>query len=72
MGGLLHGAGENVSQDWRYGMILTYSLGWVRQEENQYLDVPTARLKELTDEEKRIAGFEMYSALGFYDPSIQF
>ena len=34
MGGLLHGAGENTSGDWRYGVILTYSLGWVRQEEN--------------------------------------
>ena len=43
MGGLLHGAGANTSRDWRYGVILTYSLGWVRQEENQYLDVPRER-----------------------------
>ena len=28
MGGLLHGAGSNTSEDWRYGVILTYSLGW--------------------------------------------
>lgn len=71
MGGLLHGAGENTSNDWRYGVILTYSLGWVRQEENQYLDVPGSRVAELTPEEKHIAGFDMYSALGFFDPSIQ-
>jgi ectoine hydroxylase-related dioxygenase (phytanoyl-CoA dioxygenase family) len=37
LGGTLHGAGANVSNDWRYGVILTYSLGWLRQEENQYL-----------------------------------
>tara|TARA_B110000977_G_scaffold190114_1_gene260501 strand:+ start:906 stop:1139 length:234 start_codon:yes stop_codon:yes gene_type:complete len=33
--GTLHGAGANTSLDWRYGVFLTYSLGWVRQEENQ-------------------------------------
>lgn len=70
MGGLLHGAGANTSQDWRYGVILTYSLGWVRQEENQYLDVPRERMAELSPEVRRIAGFDMYSALGFYDPSV--
>ena len=71
MGGLLHGAGENSSQDWRYGVILTYSLGWVRQEENQYLDVPPERLAELSPEVKRIAGFDMYRALGLFDPTVR-
>lgn len=70
MGGLLHGAGENTSQDWRYGVILTYSLGWVRQEENQYLDVPPERLAELSPEAKRITGFAMYRGLGLFDPSV--
>lgn len=70
MGGLLHGAGANTSQDWRYGVILTYSLGWVRQEENQYLNVPKERLAELSPEARRTAGFDMYRALGFYDRSI--
>ena len=68
-GGLLHGAGANTSQDWRYGVILTYSLGWVRQEENQYLDVSAERLAELSPEVKQIVGFDMYQALGLYDPS---
>lgn len=70
MGGLLHGAGANVSSDWRYGVILTYSAGWVRQEENMYLDVPPERMNELTPEVRKIVGFDMYSALGFYDPSL--
>lgn len=69
-GGLLHGAGANSSQDWRYGVILTYSLGWVRQEENQYLNIPPARLAELSPETKRLVGFEMYDALGFFDPDV--
>jgi ectoine hydroxylase-related dioxygenase (phytanoyl-CoA dioxygenase family) len=70
MGGLLHGAGANTSQDWRYGLILTYSLGWVRQEENQYLDLPQARIAELSPEVRRIVGIDMYGALGFYDPTV--
>jgi ectoine hydroxylase-related dioxygenase (phytanoyl-CoA dioxygenase family) len=69
LGGTLHGAGPNTSRDWRYGVILTYSLGWLRQEENQYLHVPPERLAELSPEVRRIAGFEMYEALGLVDPS---
>lgn len=70
LGGTLHGAGPSTSDDWRYGVILTYSLGWLRQEENQYLDVPKERLAELTPEVRRLAGFEMYDALGFHDPAV--
>lgn len=69
-GGLLHGAGANTSEDWRYGVILTYSLGWVRQEENQYLNIPRERFEALSPEIRKLLGFDMYSALGFYDPSV--
>jgi len=70
MGGTLHGAGANTSRDWRYGVILTYSLGWVQQEENQYLDVPPERVAELSPELRRIVGFDMYAALGFHDRAV--
>lgn len=70
LGGTLHGAGANTATDWRYGIILTYSVGWVRQEENQYLDVPAARLHQLTPEQRKLIGFDMYDALGFYDPAL--
>ncbi len=65
MGGTLHGAGANVSDDWRYGVILTYSLGWVRQEENQYLSVPPDIAKRLSPELRDMIGYKMYRALGF-------
>ena len=71
MGGALHGAGANTAQDWRYGIILTYSVGWVRQEENQYLNIPPERLAELSPEIRQITGFDMYRALGFYDRSVR-
>ncbi len=70
-GGTLHGGGANTSLNWRYGVILTYSLGWLRQEENQYLNVPKHVLEALSPKQKSIAGFDMYRALGFYDPRIE-
>ena len=30
LGGTLHGAGANVTEAWRQGVILSYSLGWLR------------------------------------------
>ena len=65
LGSTLHGAGANVSQDWRYGVILTYSVGWVRQEENQYLDVPPDIAATLSPDLRRMIGYDMYRALGF-------
>lgn len=65
LGGTLHGAGANTSSDWRYGVILTYSLGWLRQEENQYLDVPPEVARTLTPELRDLIGYRMYHALGF-------
>ncbi|MEE9296943.1 MAG: phytanoyl-CoA dioxygenase family protein [Phycisphaerae bacterium] len=40
MGSLWHGGGANRSNGPRMGLINTYSLGWLRQEVNQYLAVP--------------------------------
>ena len=39
-GSVLHGGGANQTQNDRVGMNLTYCLGWLRQEENQYLSCP--------------------------------
>jgi len=40
LGTTVHGGGANRSQAPRAGLINTYALGWLRQEENQYLNVP--------------------------------
>ena len=71
LGGTLHGAGANTSQDWRYGVILTYSLGWLRQEENQFLDVPAHVAEELSPELLDMTGRAMHGALGFFDGRLQ-
>jgi hypothetical protein len=71
LGGTLHGAGANESDEWRYGVILTYSAAWLRQEENQYLDVPPDVAASLSSELQRMIGYKMNGALGFHDPSVR-
>ena len=70
LGGTLHGAGANVSDGWRYGVILTYSVGWVRQEENQFLDIPPAAAATMSQELLELTGRTMCGALGFFDPRV--
>lgn len=65
LGGTLHGAGANTANDWRYGVVLTYSCGWLRQEENQYLDVPPDVARRLSPALRDIIGYKMHQALGF-------
>ena len=65
LGGTLHGGGANTSNAWRYGIILTYSLGWLRQEENQYLDIPPEVLATLKPELQALTGHVMHGGLGF-------
>lgn len=40
LGSTWHGGGANRSTEPRMGLINTYSLGWLRQEVNQHLEVP--------------------------------
>jgi len=64
----LHGAGANVSDNWRFGVFLSYSLGWLRQEENQYVDTPYDLARTMPKQLRDLLGYKMHSALGFMDP----
>ena len=67
-GSLYHGAGENSSANWRIGLIVHYSLAWLRQEENQYLSTPEDVLKHLPEDLLRLMGYSKgASSLGFID-----
>jgi ectoine hydroxylase-related dioxygenase (phytanoyl-CoA dioxygenase family) len=66
MGGTLHGGGANVSDQWRYGVVFTYSLGWLRQEENQSLAVPWEMAKNFSPELQDMLGNTVNGALGFH------
>ena len=49
-GSVFHGGGENRTQSDRIGINITYTLGWLRQEENQYLSSPPEMAKTLSPE----------------------
>jgi len=70
LGGTLHGAGANLTDEWRYGVIVTYSVGWLRQEENQYLDIPPHVARTLSPELLGLTGHAMHGSIGFHDPSV--
>ncbi len=67
-GSLYHGAGANRSTSVRSGLIVHYSLGWLRQEENQYLSVPPDLLRTLPEDLLRLMGYSLGAySLGFID-----
>jgi ectoine hydroxylase-related dioxygenase (phytanoyl-CoA dioxygenase family) len=64
----LHGSGENRSNGIRRGMALHYNLGWLRQEENQYLSLPPPVAKKLPPELQRLVGYDFGGPyLGFVE-----
>lgn len=69
-GSVLHSGGENRSQNSRLGLNITYTLGWLRQEENQYLSCPPHIAKDLEPELQELLGYTQGNyALGYYsDP----
>ena len=56
MGSILHGGGANRSDKSRAGIINTYSLGWLRQEEKQYLNVPKKNCQTIFRNSSKIDG----------------
>ena len=65
-GKVLHGAGANTSSGVRRGVNITYAVGWVRQEENQYLACPPEIARTLDDDLLRMMGYVQGAfALGY-------
>ncbi|MFF1945985.1 phytanoyl-CoA dioxygenase family protein [Rhodococcus qingshengii] len=63
-GKIYHGGGENRTPDKvRQAVNLTYAVGWVRQEENQYLSTPRDIALTLDDDLLRIMGYDMGNAI---------
>jgi len=67
LGSTIHGGGANRSQSPRSGLINTYSLGWLRQEENHYLSVPREIADSYPDHVRRLMGYQSHGEyLGVY------
>ena len=68
-GSVFHSGGENRSQADRIGINITYTLGWLRQEENQYLTCLPELAKSLSPDLQQLAGYAMGQyTLGHYTP----
>jgi ectoine hydroxylase-related dioxygenase (phytanoyl-CoA dioxygenase family) len=67
LGSTLHGGGANQSDSSRSGFINTYSLGWLRQEENQYLTIPREIADSYPEQIRRLMGYQAHGPfLGVY------
>ena len=69
-GRTVHGGGANTTDSRRVGINIDYALGWLRQEENQYLSVPLEVARELPEDIQRLMGYRQGAyALGYIDDS---
>jgi ectoine hydroxylase-related dioxygenase (phytanoyl-CoA dioxygenase family) len=57
-GKIYHAAGENRSHRIRQAVLIGYAVGWVRQEENQYLSTPLELAKTLPDDLLKLMGYQ--------------
>ncbi len=65
---LIHGSGDNRSTGPRRGMALHYNLGWLRQEENQFLSLPPEIARSLPEPLARLVGYDFGAPyLGFVE-----
>ena len=66
LGTTYHGGGANRSERPRMGLVNTYSLGWLRQEENMALSVPRAIADSLPEEIRALMGYRPHGLVGWY------
>ncbi len=64
-----HGGGANTTKDvWRHALFLSYVVGWLRQEENQYLVSPVEVARHYPEQLQRLIGYQVHRPfLGWYD-----
>jgi ectoine hydroxylase-related dioxygenase (phytanoyl-CoA dioxygenase family) len=66
LGTTWHGGGANRSNRPRAGLINTYALGWLRQEENMYLQVSREVANKHSELIRRLLGYQKHRTLGAY------
>jgi ectoine hydroxylase-related dioxygenase (phytanoyl-CoA dioxygenase family) len=63
----IHGGGANKASTPRSGLFVSYSLGWVRQEDNHYLMLPREVVDSYPDQIRRLVGYQSHGKyLGIY------
>jgi ectoine hydroxylase-related dioxygenase (phytanoyl-CoA dioxygenase family) len=68
LGSTVHGGGANRTDATRFGINVDYIVGWLRQEENQYLSYTLDEVKAFPEHIQRLLGYEVGAyALGYID-----
>ncbi|GAC1533839.1 MAG: phytanoyl-CoA dioxygenase family protein [Acidimicrobiales bacterium] len=62
-GSLWHGGGANRTEDRRIGIAMNYCAGYIRQQENQQLGIPTAVVREFPRRLQELVGYGLYNGL---------
>jgi ectoine hydroxylase-related dioxygenase (phytanoyl-CoA dioxygenase family) len=63
LGSTLHGGGRNSTQDkWRRGMHMSFVVGWLRTEENNYLSTPMEVARALPRRSQALLGYAAHDA----------
>lgn len=64
LGSTIHFGGTNSSADqWRRGVHLSYVLGWLRTEENNYLGTPPSVAAALSPKAQALIGYSIHDAI---------
>jgi ectoine hydroxylase-related dioxygenase (phytanoyl-CoA dioxygenase family) len=62
-GGTIHAGGSNTTEIPRRGAHLSYCLGWLRTEENNYLAVPPAVAAKLPRQAQELLGYAVHDSI---------
>jgi ectoine hydroxylase-related dioxygenase (phytanoyl-CoA dioxygenase family) len=64
LGSTIHAGGANITDSvWRRGMHLSYCVGWLRTEENQFLATPLEVAKSLPRAAQELLGYAAHDAI---------
>lgn len=63
LGSTIHGGGPNVTAGRRRGIHISYTLGWLRTEENHYLSTPPEVARTLARRAQELLGYAVHDAL---------
>jgi ectoine hydroxylase-related dioxygenase (phytanoyl-CoA dioxygenase family) len=63
LGGTIHAGGANVTSTPRRGAHLSYCLGWLRTEENNYLSVPPSIAATLPRAAQELLGYAVHDSI---------
>jgi ectoine hydroxylase-related dioxygenase (phytanoyl-CoA dioxygenase family) len=62
-GSLWHGGGANRTSARRVGIAMNYCAGWIRQQENQQLGIPTDIARGFSPRLRELVGYGIYNGL---------